>query len=46
MNITIQPTPVETMKPGDLFRDGGQTFRITNIKQTDDLVEIECEAVD
>ena len=37
---TIRPTPVKTMKPGDLFRDGGQTLQITNIEQNDDVVEI------
>lgn len=38
--ITVQPTPAKTMKPGDLFRDGGQTFKIANIEQNDDFVEI------
>lgn len=38
--IAIRPTPVESMKPGDLFRDGGQTFQIADIKQIDDVVEI------
>lgn len=37
---TIRPTPVKTMKPGDLFRDGGQTFQIADIEQNDDVVEI------
>lgn len=36
----IRPTPVKTMKPGDLFRDGGQTFQIADIVQDDDVVEI------
>lgn len=40
MNITIRPTPVKTMKPGDLFRDGGQTLQIADIEQNDDVVEI------
>lgn len=37
---SIRPTPVKTMKPGDLFRDGGQTFQIADIEQNDDVVEI------
>lgn len=36
----IKPTPVKTMKPGDLFRDGGQTFQIADIEQNDDIVKI------
>lgn len=36
----IRPTPVKTLNPGDLFRDGGQTFQIADIEQTDDVVEI------
>ena len=40
MNITIKPTPIKTMKPGDLFRDGGQTFQIADIEQNDDIIEI------
>lgn len=38
--ITIQPTPAKTIKPGDLFRDGGQTFQIADIEQNDDIIEI------
>lgn len=38
--IAIRPTPVKTMKPGDLFRDGGQTFQIADIEQDADVVEI------
>lgn len=37
---TIRPTPAKIMKPGDLFRDGGQTFQIADIEQNDDVVEI------
>jgi hypothetical protein len=40
MNITIKPTSAKAMKSGDLFRDGGQTFQIADIDQTDDVVEI------
>lgn len=39
-DTTTRPTPVKTMKPGDLFRDGGQTFQIADIEQNDDVVEI------
>lgn len=38
--IIIRPTPVKIMKPGDLFRDGGQTFQIADIKQNDEVVEL------
>lgn len=38
--ITIQPTPVEDLKPGDLFRDGGQNFRIADLEQDEKVVEI------
>ena len=38
--ITIGSTPAKTMKPGDLFRDGGRTFQIADIEQDDDVVEI------
>ena len=40
MNISIRPTPAKTLKPGDLFRDGGQTFQIADIERNDDVVEI------
>jgi hypothetical protein len=36
----IKPTPAKTMKLGDLFRDGGQTFQIADIEQNDDVIEI------
>lgn len=40
MIITIRPTHVKGMKRGDLFRDGGRTFRIADIEQDDKAVEI------
>ena len=42
MNITIKPTSAKTLKRGDLFRDGGQTFQIAGIEKNDedDVVEI------
>lgn len=39
-DVAIKPTPVKTLKPGDFFRDGGQTFQIADIEQNDDIVEI------
>lgn len=38
--ITIQPTPTWRLKPGDLFRDGGQTLQIADIEQHDNVIEI------
>lgn len=40
MNIVIQPTPVKTLKSGDIFRDRGRTFQIADIEQNDDVVKI------
>lgn len=40
MSITIKPTSAKTLKRGDLFRDGGQSFRTADIEQNEDLVEI------
>lgn len=40
MNITIEPMSAKTLKRGDFFRDGGQTFRIANIEQSDEVIEI------
>ena len=37
---TIRSTPVKSMKRGDLFRDGGQTFQIADFERDDDVVEI------
>lgn len=34
MRITIEPAPVKDMKPDDLFRDGGQNFRIAGFEKT------------
>lgn len=39
-STAIRPTPAKTMRPGDLFRDGGHTFQIADIEQNDDVVEI------
>lgn len=32
MRITIEPTPARDMKPGDRFRDNGQSFQVTDIE--------------
>lgn len=40
MNITIKPTSAKILKRGDLFRDGGQTFRVAGIEQNDKVIEI------
>ena len=40
MNITIQPTPVKDLKPDDLFRDGGQNFRIACFEHDEEVVEV------
>lgn len=38
--ITIQPTPTKNLTSGDIFRDGGQNFRIANIECNENVVEI------
>lgn len=40
MNITIQPTSVKDLKPDDLFRDGGQNFRIAGFEHDEEVVEV------
>ena len=40
MAYTIEPMPTRRLKPGDFFRDGGQTFQIADIEQNDKVVEI------
>lgn len=37
---TIQPTSARTLKRGDLFREGGQTFQIADIEQSNDVIEV------
>lgn len=32
-NITVQPTLVKDLKTDDLFRDGGQNFRIAGFER-------------
>lgn len=32
MRITIEPTPAKDMKPGDRFRDNGQSYQVTDIE--------------
>ena len=38
--FTVQPTPAKAMKRGDLFRDGGQNYRIAGFECDEDIVEI------
>jgi len=40
MRITIEPTPVEDMKPDDFFRDGGRSIRIIGFERDEDVVEV------
>lgn len=40
MNITIRPTPIKALKPDDLFRDGGQNFRIAGFERDEEVVEV------
>lgn len=39
-SITIQPTPVKDLKPDDLFRDGGQNYRIAGFEHDEEVVEV------
>lgn len=38
--ITIRPTLAKDLKPGDIFRDGGQNFRIAGFEHDEEVVEI------
>lgn len=38
--IAIRPTPVKDLNPGDIFRDGGQNFRIAGFERDEKVVEI------
>lgn len=38
--ITIRPTPIEDLNSGDIFRDGGQNFRIVGFERDKGVVEI------
>lgn len=38
--ITVQPTPTKELNPGDIFRDGGQNFRIARVECDENIVEI------
>ena len=40
MNITIRPTPSKGLKPDDLFRDGGQNFRIAGFERDEAVVGV------
>lgn len=38
--IIIRPTPVKDLNPGDIFRDGGQNFRIADFELDAEIVEV------
>lgn len=38
--ITLRPTPIKDLNPGDIFRDGGQNFRIAGFERDEEVVEI------
>lgn len=40
VNITVQPTPIKDLNPGDIFRDGGQNFRIAGFERDERVIEI------
>ena len=40
MRITIEPTPIKTMRPGDRFRDGGQNYLIAGFERDEEVVEV------
>ena len=40
MRITIEPTQAKDMKPGDRFRDNGQSLQVTDIEINEKVVEI------
>ena len=40
MRITIEPTPARDMKPGDRFRDNGQSVQVTDLEIDEKVVEI------
>ena len=40
MRLTIQPTPVKDLNPDDIFRDGGQNYRIAGFEHDEEVVEV------
>lgn len=40
MRITIEPSPVKDLQPGDIFRDGGQSYLIAGFERDEEVVEI------
>jgi hypothetical protein len=40
MRYTVQLTPAKDLKPGDIFRDGGKNFRISDVEPNEEVVEI------
>lgn len=43
MRITIEPTPAKDMKPGDRFRDNGQSYQVTDIEIDEIIYAFEGE---
>lgn len=41
MTYIIQPTSIKDLKPDDLFRDGGQNFRIAGFERDEGVVEVQ-----
>lgn len=41
--ITIRPTPAKELKPGDRYRDGGETCRILEVKIEEALVVLHIQ---
>lgn len=40
MYYLVRPTPVKDLKPDDLFRDGGQNYRIAGLDCDEKVIEI------
>ena len=40
MYYSVRLTPVKDLKPDDLFRDGGQNFRIAGLDCDGEVVEV------
>lgn len=39
-STTIRSTLAKDLKPGGIFRDGGQNFRIAGFEQDEEVVEV------
>ena len=38
--LTAQPTVIENLRSGNIFRDGGQNFRIAGFECDEEVVEV------